>query len=133
MTGGIIGEKGNRKRITVLLIWGQQEALQPAQPSKEALVEDSVEILSAVRDVYPQINETLEAVVLDGSMNTLLKVPVSEVIKRLNSAEGGKLPGNRRHCHSEACRCSRQGRYRVHCGTSDDRLEETSRYPNQDI
>jgi len=70
---------------------GQQEALQPAQPSKEALVEDSVEILSAVRDVYPQINETLEAVVLDGSMNTLLKVPVSEVIKRLNSAEGGKL------------------------------------------
>ena len=68
---------------------GQQEALQPRGPSKEALVEDSVEILSAVRDVYPQINETLEAVVLDGSMNTLLKVPVSEVIKRLNSAEGG--------------------------------------------
>jgi DNA primase len=72
----------------------QQEALQSEQqqpPSKEALVEDSPEILSAVRDVYPQINETLEAVVLDGSMNTLLKVPVSEVIKRLNSAEGGKL------------------------------------------
>ena len=70
----------------------QQEALQSAQqPSKEAVVEDSAEILSAIRDVYPQINETLEAVVLDGSMNTLLKVPVSEVIKRLNSAEGGKL------------------------------------------
>jgi DNA primase len=71
----------------------QQEALQSPQqqPSKEVLVEDSAEILSAVRDVYPQINETLEAVVLDGSMSTLLKVPVSEVIKRLNSAEGGKL------------------------------------------
>jgi DNA primase len=69
----------------------QQEALQSAQPSKEALADDRPEILSAVRDVYPQINETLEAVVLDGSMNTLLKVPVSEVIKRLNSAEGGKL------------------------------------------
>jgi DNA primase len=69
----------------------QQEPLQSAQPSKEALVEDSAEIVSAVRDVYPQINETLEAVVLDDSMNTLLKVPVSEVIKRLNSAEGGKL------------------------------------------
>ena len=55
------------------------------------MVEDSAEILSAVRDVYPQINETLEAVVLDGSMNTLLKVPVSEVIKRLNTAEGAKL------------------------------------------
>jgi DNA primase len=69
----------------------QQEALQSAQPSKEALVEDSPDVLTAVRDVYPQINETLEAVVLDGSMNTLLKVPVSEVIKRLDSAEGGKL------------------------------------------
>ena len=69
----------------------QEEALQPMQPSKEVLVEDSPEILSAVRDVYPQINETLEAVVLDGSMNILLKVPVSEVIKRLNSTEGGKL------------------------------------------
>ncbi|MFL6478776.1 MAG: DNA primase DnaG [Nitrososphaera sp.] len=69
----------------------QEEALESAQPSKEPLVEDSAEIVSAVRDVFPQINETLEAVVLDGSMNTLLKVPVSEVIKRLNSAEGGKL------------------------------------------
>ena len=68
----------------------QQEPVQ--QPSsKEILIEDRPEILSAIRDVYPQINETLEAVVLDGSMNTLLKVPVSEVIKRLNSAEGGKL------------------------------------------
>ncbi len=46
----------------------QQEALQSAQPSEEALVEDSAEILSAVRDVYPQINETLEAVVLDLSL-----------------------------------------------------------------
>jgi len=64
---------------------------QPSQPSKEVLAEDSPEILTAIKDVYPQINETLEAVVLDGSMNQLLKVPVSEVIKRLDSAEGGKL------------------------------------------
>jgi DNA primase len=63
----------------------------PAQPSKEVIAEDKPEILTAVRDVYPQINETLEAVLLDGSMNKLLKVPVSEVIKRLDSAEGGKL------------------------------------------
>jgi DNA primase len=69
----------------------QQEAPQPSQPSKEDLAEDNPEILTAIRDVYPQINETLEAVVLDGSMKTLLKVPVSEVIKRLNSAEGGKM------------------------------------------
>jgi DNA primase len=63
----------------------------PAQPSKEVIAEDRPEIITAIRDVYPQINETLEAVILDGSMNKLLKVPVSEVIKRLDSAEGGKL------------------------------------------
>ena len=54
------------------------------------LQEDNPEILSAVKEVYPQINETLEAVVLDGSMKTLLKVPVSDVVKKLDSTEGAK-------------------------------------------
>ncbi len=61
-----------------------------SQPTAVA-ANDKPEIVSAIRDVYPQINETLEAVVLDGSLNQLLKVPVSEVIKRLDSAEGAKL------------------------------------------
>jgi hypothetical protein len=69
----------------------QQHDPPPAQKSKEVTAEDRPEILTAIRDVYPQINETLEAVLLDGSMNKLLKVPVSEVIKTLDSAEGGKL------------------------------------------
>jgi DNA primase len=53
--------------------------------------QDSQQIVSVVRDVYPQINETLEAVVLDGSMKILLKVPVSDLLKRLNSTEGAKV------------------------------------------
>jgi len=64
---------------------------QPVRQPSEAAAQDRPEILTAIRDVFPQINETLEAVVLDGSMNQLLKVPVSEVIKRLDSAEGAKL------------------------------------------
>ncbi len=67
-----------------------QQRQQMVQPS-EVTAQDKPEILTAIRDVYPQINETLEAIVLDGSMNQLLKVPVSEVIKRLDSAEGAKL------------------------------------------
>jgi DNA primase len=67
-----------------------QPRQQMVQPS-EVAAQDKPEILTAIRDVYPQINETLEAIVLDGSMNQLLKVPVSEVIKRLDSAEGAKL------------------------------------------
>jgi DNA primase len=55
------------------------------------LLEDNAEILSAVKAVYPQINETLEAIVLDGSMKTLLKVPVSDVVKKLDRTEGAKM------------------------------------------
>ena len=53
--------------------------------------EDNADILSAVKEVYPQINETLEAVVLDGSMKILLKVPVSDVVKKLDRTEGAKM------------------------------------------
>jgi DNA primase len=53
--------------------------------------EDAADIVSAVREVYPQINETLEAVILDSSRKTLLKIPVSDVVKKLNSAEGAKM------------------------------------------
>ena len=53
--------------------------------------EDNKDILSAVREVYPQINETLEAVLLDSSMRTLLKIPVSDVVKKLNITEGATL------------------------------------------
>lgn len=63
--------------------------MTPGQPSAAA-ANDAPELLTAIRDVYPQINETLEAIILDGSMKQLLKVPVSEVIKRLDSAEGAK-------------------------------------------
>ena len=67
----------------------EQPPATPGVPSATA-ANDAPEVLTAIRDVYPQINETLEAVILDGSMKHLLKVPVSEVIKRLDSAEGAK-------------------------------------------
>jgi hypothetical protein len=44
-----------------------------------------------VREVYPQINETLEAIILDSSLKTLLKIPVSDVVKKLDSTEGAKF------------------------------------------
>ncbi len=38
-----------------------------------------------VRDLYPEINETLEAVALDDTMSPMFRVPVSEVVQRLES------------------------------------------------
>ena len=53
--------------------------------------EDTPEVLSAVKELYPQINETLEAVILDSSMRTILKLPVSDLIKKLNGTEGANI------------------------------------------
>ena len=52
---------------------------------------DMPEILSVVKEVYPLINETLEAIILDSSLKTLLKIPVSDVVKKLDSTEGAKF------------------------------------------
>jgi DNA primase len=69
----------------------QIEEQQSQITSHSNTKEEDTSILSAVKEVYPQINETLEAVVLDGSMKTLLKVPVSDIVKKLNSTEGAKM------------------------------------------
>jgi hypothetical protein len=53
--------------------------------------EDDPQITIAIKEVYPQINETLEAMLLDNSMHVLLKIPVSEIIKRLDSLEGARF------------------------------------------
>ena len=52
---------------------------------------DDPQIASVIKEVYPQINETLEALILDNSMQVLLKIPVSEIIKRLDSLEGARF------------------------------------------
>jgi DNA primase len=71
---------------------GEEREIQISSGGSSVTVsEDSAEILSAVKEVYPQINETLEAVVLDDSMKILLKVPVSDVVKKLDRTEGAKM------------------------------------------
>lgn len=60
------------------------------ESTKENAFEES-KVVSTVKELYPEINETLEAVILDSSMKTLLKVPVSEIVKKLVVIEGGKM------------------------------------------
>jgi DNA primase len=64
---------------------------EPSISNNGEKTNDDPQITSAVKDVYPQINETLEALILDNSMQVLLKVPVSEIIKRLDSLEGARF------------------------------------------
>lgn len=69
----------------------EQQQTQTTANSNANQHGDAANILSAIRNVYPEINETLEAVILDSSMKTLLKIPVSDVVKKLNSTEGAKM------------------------------------------
>ncbi|HEX7274503.1 MAG TPA: DNA primase DnaG [Nitrososphaeraceae archaeon] len=64
---------------------------EPSNLNNGEKLSDDPQITTAVKEVYPQINETLEAMILDNSMQTLLKVPVSEIIKRLDSLEGARF------------------------------------------
>lgn len=69
-----------------------QDINQQVPPSqKSSRTNDSIEVLSIVKELYPQINETLEAIILDPSMRTILKLPVSDLIKKLNGTEGAKM------------------------------------------
>lgn len=52
---------------------------------------DDPQITSTIKELYPQINETLEAMILDNTMQVLLKIPVSEIIKKLDSLEGARF------------------------------------------
>jgi len=44
-----------------------------------------------VSELYPKINGTLEAVVLDGEMNQVMQIPVNQLTERLESSEKAKI------------------------------------------
>lgn len=64
---------------------------EPSNFNNGEKLKDDPQITTTVKEVYPQINETLEAMILNNSMQVLLKVPVSEIIKRLDSLEGARF------------------------------------------
>src|SRR5919112_592298 len=49
------------------------------------------EIISIIKKVFPEINETLEAIIFDKSLKTMVKLPVSEIVKKISNAQGGKV------------------------------------------
>jgi DNA primase len=69
----------------------QQQVPDIDSKDSDVVQKETPEILSIVREVFPQINETLEAIILDSSLKTLLKIPVSDIVKKLDSTEGAKL------------------------------------------
>jgi DNA primase len=57
---------------------------------KQKPIGDTDNFASKVRDLFPEINETLEAVAFDNTMNQMFRVPVSELVQKLQGEEGAK-------------------------------------------
>jgi len=58
---------------------------------KTATINEEDEVISTIKQVFPEINETLEAMIFDKSLKTILKVPVSDIVKKVFDIKGGKL------------------------------------------
>jgi len=52
---------------------------------------DDEKIISIIKKVFPEINETLEAIIFDKSLKTMVKLPVSDIVKKISNAQGGKV------------------------------------------
>lgn len=64
-----------------------------AKPFPSAInnVDEGEKIISTIKQIFPQINETLEAIIFDNSLKSMTKIPVSEVVKKISDSQGGKL------------------------------------------
>lgn len=56
--------------------------------SKQGASDADKPLAELVSKVYPKINETLEAIALDGSQNEVFKAPISELVSKLASQSG---------------------------------------------
>lgn len=54
-------------------------------------INEEDEVISTIKQVFPEINESLEAMIFDKSLKTILKVPVSDIVKKVFDIKGGKL------------------------------------------
>ncbi|MGQ9719089.1 MAG: DNA primase DnaG [Nitrososphaerales archaeon] len=62
----------------------------PTQPPEEAHVPFSENLSTKLQELFPSINGTLEAVVLDGNLDQIMRVPVNELVQRLESTKEAK-------------------------------------------
>ncbi len=52
---------------------------------------DDEEVISTVKKVFQEINETLDAMVFDKSMKMIVKIPISELLNKISEMKDGNL------------------------------------------
>ena len=66
------------------------DEIKNGKPTPKLVSEDDKSITDVATKVFPNLNETLEAVALDDDQNEIFKVPISEVVSKLSSQSGIK-------------------------------------------
>ena len=66
------------------------EEIKHGKPAPALQSEDDKPVAELAATVFPNLNETLEAVALDSDKNEIFKVPISEVVSKLSSQSGIK-------------------------------------------
>jgi DNA primase len=72
------------------LLKGEKEEKEYT-PTKQRQVEAPQEFLEKVRELYPSINGTLEAVLLDESLQEIGRFPISELVQKMENSNGARF------------------------------------------
>jgi DNA primase len=71
------------------LVRGETPVRRP-RVEKEPVETPSEPILNKAKDIFPSLNGTLEAVLIDDTLNELGRFPISELIPKMESAQNAK-------------------------------------------
>ncbi|MCE2614477.1 MAG: DNA primase [Nitrosopumilus sp. (ex Thoosa mismalolli)] len=66
------------------------DEIKGGKPAPSLKSEDDKPLADMASKIFPNLNETLEAVALDDSQNEIFKVPISEVVSKLSTQSGIK-------------------------------------------
>jgi DNA primase len=62
-----------------------------SQNPDNMITKEDEEVSSIVKTVFQEINETLDAMVFDKSMKRIVKIPISEIMKKISDLKDGNL------------------------------------------
>ncbi len=87
---GVEVEELTPQRLDEILKSVKEEIESGESVPAASMSEDDKPIADLASKVYPELNETLEAVGLDGDQKEIFKVPISEVVSKLSTQTGIK-------------------------------------------
>ena len=87
---GVEVEELTPQRIAEILDPVADDIKSGGSPKPVQTSEEDKPIAELAGKIYPNLNETLEAIALDGDQNEIFKVPISELVSKLSSQSGIK-------------------------------------------